>query len=156
MIIPIANQNLRLLRFFWFISFAIFEVFDDLNPHGSLGGFDWRDFKHGNESRPLVFRAVQMTPCVGALGFWMPGQIENLNIAFPYRLVLKNFVDRHGSAPSRAAVVQLRNRDLNIGQYNPVYSPQRSTSSATIHALDSTPAACAGVMRIAPCVFTKL
>ena len=39
---------------------------------------------------------------------------------------------------------------------NPVYSPQRSTNSVTVHAIFSTPAACAGVMRIVPWVFTKL
>jgi len=31
---------------------------NDLNPHGSFGGFNRRYFQHGNESRPLVFRAV--------------------------------------------------------------------------------------------------
>ena len=41
-------------------------------------------------------------------------------------------------------------RQLEPVQCNPVYSPQRSTNSATVHALFSTPAACAGVMRIAP------
>jgi len=25
-----------------------------LNAHGSFGGFDWRDFQHGNEVRSLV------------------------------------------------------------------------------------------------------
>ena len=46
----------------------------------------------------------------------MSRQIENLNVALPHCFAAKNFVDRHGFAPCRAAVVQLRNRNLNLCQ----------------------------------------
>ena len=60
--------------------------------------------------------AVQMAPCVSALGLWMPAKIENLNILLPDCFAAKNFMDRHGFNVNRAAVVQLRNRDLNLRQ----------------------------------------
>lgn len=65
----------------------------------------------------------------------------------------------HGQAQSHAKPSRsyaTARRQLELLPDNPVYSPQRSTNSVTVHALFSTPAACAGVMRIAPCVFTKL
>ena len=65
----------------------------------------------------------------------------------------------HGQARFRAMSRRscaIAKPQLELVQCNPVYSPQRSTNSATVHALFSTPAACAGVMRIAPWNFTKL
>ncbi len=43
-------------------------------------------------------------------------EIKNLNIPLPDRFALKDFVDRHSLTPHRAAVVQLRNRNLNLAR----------------------------------------
>jgi hypothetical protein len=96
------------------VSFLSLRVFYDLNAHGGFGRFNWRNFQHGDEARPLVILAVQMTPCVCALGFWVAVSIKNFRVSFPDRLALKNFMDGQGLAPRRAAVVQLRNRNIQF------------------------------------------
>jgi len=71
------------------LSFFIrLHVFYDLNLHGLLRQIHWRNFQHGNESRPFILCAVQMPSCVSAFGLWVSGQVENLNIALPGGIVI--------------------------------------------------------------------
>ena len=86
----------------------------------------------------------------------MAGKIKDLDEAPPYRLTSKDFVDWHGSAMSGPAVVKVLDGQLDPVNDIPDYSPQRSINSATLHWLLSTPAAIAGVHRIAPRILQKL
>ena len=90
-------------------------VRDDAYPHCGQCGFDWRNFKHGNESLCFIILTVTMRPAVSALCLWVSCQLENFNFALPDGLLAKDFVNWHGFAPSRPAVMQLHQRDLDAG-----------------------------------------
>ena len=78
-----------------------------MHSHGSFGGFIGRNFQHGHKPRPFVMLAVQMTPCVSALGLGVSEWIKNLYIPTRYSLALKNLMNGHGGTPNRPAVMQL-------------------------------------------------
>jgi len=55
-----------------------------------------------------------MAPAIGALSFWVAGEPEHLDLAFPDGLAAKHFMYCHGFEPLRSAVVQVLNRGLHL------------------------------------------
>ncbi len=105
-----------MLNSFLLLISTLFTIRNDANPHRIYGGFNRRDFKHGHKPLTFVIPAITMRPAVAAFSLWVSCQIENLNLSLPYGFAAKDFMDRHGFAPNRSAVVQLLNGHLQPSQ----------------------------------------
>lgn len=86
---------------------SFFGFTDNRRPYCCFRGYNGWNLQDGYILRPLVIRAVQVTPRITAFGFWVSGKIKNLHVALPCGLAMKHFMHGHGFAPFRTAIMQV-------------------------------------------------
>jgi hypothetical protein len=76
-------------------------------PDGSDRGNHWSKFQNRHEALGLVLHPVAATPAVSLFGFRVAGEIEDLDLAMPERLVLKYLVNGYRVTVDGGAPMQL-------------------------------------------------
>ena len=71
-------------------------------------------------SLAFVVLAFAVTPRIRSLGFWMLGQVQNLDISMPNGLTAKHFMHRHCDAMARTTLVQMLNGQFDTLQVFPI------------------------------------
>lgn len=119
--------------------FSVFQVLEQLYLHGGASGIDGRQFQHRDEVGRLFMFCAEMAPGVSAFGLGVTMQVENLHVAIPDGLAVKDFADGHGFTIHRAAIMHLRNRDLNFGQIILLFRHVKSSESNNVRSCSLRP-----------------
>jgi hypothetical protein len=123
------------------------------SPDSSIWRINRRDSQY---NRVLCVFPFPKLPAVGSLCFWMPVQIENFHHTFPRDLVDEIALSDGSRFPMcRRTSGVFFDCFLNV-RYSLAHVSIISTRSRTVQKVLVTPAAIAGVQRIAMLDFTKL